>query len=274
MCLNAGGMGRRDAETETLIPVTSRGTGGFFDDGLGVAHALRAGGFDASEDGTGRGTPLVPVAFDTTQITSVCNRSDPRPGDPCHSLSSGAHPPAIAFSSKNYGGDAMYDVAPTLRAGGHARSHANAGVPPAVTVALRGRDDGAEIEIGGDVATALRASQGGSDKPHVLTQMAVRRLTPRECARLQGFPDDHTLIEGYGGAVYKDDSDRAEMSAYLGLESVEAMESFDPPADGPQYKAYGNAMAVPVLRWILSRIADQHMARDPGPLFDTSLEGF
>jgi DNA (cytosine-5)-methyltransferase 1 len=217
MCLTAGGMGRQDASSETLIPVISSGTGGFFDGGLGVAHALRGEGFDASEDGTGRGTPLVPVAFDTTQITSVHNRSDPRPGDPCHSLSAAAH-------------------------------------PPAVTVALRGREGGAEIEIGSDVATALRASQGGSDKPHVLADMAVRRLTPRECARLQGFPDDHTMIEGYGGAVYKDGTDRAEMAAYLGFESVEAMESFDPPADGPQYKAYGNSMAVPVLRWILGRI--------------------
>ncbi len=53
MCLNAGANGRQDAESETLIP-TSRG--GFFDGD--VAHALRGEGFDASEDGTGRGTPL------------------------------------------------------------------------------------------------------------------------------------------------------------------------------------------------------------------------
>jgi len=110
MCLNAGSMGRRDAESGAPIPVTSRATGGFFDGDLGVAHALRAEGFDASEDGTGRGTPLVPVAFDTTQITSADNRSNPRPGDPCHPLAAGAH----------------------------AASHANAGIPPAVTVALRG----------------------------------------------------------------------------------------------------------------------------------------
>ena len=54
-------------------------------------------GFDASEDGTGRGTPLVPVAFDTTQITSAANYSNPKPGDPCHPLAAGAHAPAIAF---------------------------------------------------------------------------------------------------------------------------------------------------------------------------------
>ena len=60
----------------------------------------------------------------------------------------------------------------------------------------------------------------------VQTAMAVRRLTPRECERLQGFPDDYTLIE------YKR----------------------KPAKDGPRYKALGNSMAVPVMRWIGERI--------------------
>jgi DNA (cytosine-5)-methyltransferase 1 len=49
-------MGRQDYETETLI-----------------AHSLRAEGFDASEDGTGRGTPLVPVAFAQSRAIVRCN---------------------------------------------------------------------------------------------------------------------------------------------------------------------------------------------------------
>ena len=53
--------------------------------------------------------------------------------------------------------------------------------------------------------------------------MAVRRLTPRECERLQGFPDDYTRISAK-------------------------------TADGPRYKALGNSMAVPVMRWIGERI--------------------
>ena len=63
-----------------------------------TAHTLRGEGFDASEDGTGRGTPLVPVMpFDTTQVTSATNRSNPQPGDPCHPLAAGARsPPASA----------------------------------------------------------------------------------------------------------------------------------------------------------------------------------
>ena len=57
--------------------------------------------------------------------------------------------------------------------------------------------------------------------------MAVRRLTPCECERLQGFPDDYTLVE------YRK----------------------KPAADGPRYRALGNSMAVPVMRWIGERIA-------------------
>ena len=94
----------------------------------------------------------------------------------------------------------------------------------------------------------------------------VRRLTPRECEWLQSFPDDYTLIPGYGGMVFRDDADRAAMAAYLGFgicdgldgvgtkRAVAAMERFDPPADGPRYKALGNSMNVTVMRWILSRI--------------------
>ena len=52
--------------------------------------------------------------------------------------------------------------------------------------------------------------------------MAVRRLTPRECERLQGFPDDYTLVPFRG----------------------------KPAADGNRYKALGNSMAVPVMRWL------------------------
>jgi DNA (cytosine-5)-methyltransferase 1 len=57
----------------------------------------------------------------------------------------------------------------------------------------------------------------------VFPNMAVRRLTPRECERLQGFPDDYTLLG-------------------------------EKTPDGPRYKALGNSMAVPVMRWIGERI--------------------
>ncbi|MFA9232339.1 MAG: DNA cytosine methyltransferase [Microgenomates group bacterium] len=121
-------------------------------------HTLTAEGFDASEDGTGRGTPIV------------------------------------AFGSKDHGADASFDVCPTLRAGGHHKSHANAGVPPAIAYASPAR-------------------------------YFIRRLTPAECARLQGIPDDHCRVTHRG----------------------------KPAADGPIYKAIGNGMAAPVIRDLLDR---------------------
>jgi DNA (cytosine-5)-methyltransferase 1 len=63
----------------------------------------------------------------------------------------------------------------------------------------------------------------------VPSDMAVRRLTPRECERLQGFPNDYTAIPYRG-------------------------KSADQCPDGPRYKALGNSMAVPVMAWIGRRI--------------------
>ncbi len=141
-CVTTGEAKRQDYETCTLIP-----------------HTMRGDGFDASEDGTGRGTPLVPVAFD-----------------------------------------------------------------------LRGRDGGAMPE--GPHATAnIRAASGGSSRSYIVRPMQVRRLTPLECERLQGFPDEYTNVP------------------YLRK----------PAADGPRYKALGNSMAVPPMRWIGERI---QMVRD------------
>lgn len=63
--------------------------------------------------------------------------------------------------------------------------------------------------------------------PTRIEGVGVRRITPVECERLQGFPDDYTDIQSRG----------------------------KPTPDGPRYKALGNSMAVPVMAWIGERIA-------------------
>jgi DNA (cytosine-5)-methyltransferase 1 len=82
--------------------------------------------------------------------------------------------------------------------------------------------------VGGDgrIAGALAAEPGMKPQNFVQQLLAVRRLTPRECERLQGFPDDYTLVPYRG----------------------------KPAADGPRYKALGNSMAVPIMRWLGERI--------------------
>lgn len=84
--------------------------------------------------------------------------------------------------------------------------------------------------------------------------VAVRRLTPRECERLQGFPDNHTLVP-YGRQIRPEKMDR-DFAKYLmrgGMLTFE--ECCGRAADGPRYKAIGKSMAVPVMRWIGERIA-------------------
>lgn len=196
-----------------------------------VAHALRREGFDASEDGTGRGTPLVLVAIRTANT-----------GANGHGVSSGvshtrdgANGQAIAFDCKctevHYTEDGSH---PTLRSMSSAGSPANAGGHAAVmTLAIRGRDGESTLEVREDgTSNAVLTPNGGRagiGVGAIAKGMTVRRLTPRECERLQGFPDDYTLIP------YR--SRPAEKCP-----------------DGPRYKALGNSWAVPCARWIGERI--------------------
>lgn len=139
----------------------------------------------------------------------------------------------IAFSYKDNGADATSDLSPTIRAGNHDKSHANSGQPPAIAYAFKA---GQGAKAGGigyaeeQSPTLTSASSGTNLAPAVMHGAAVRRLTPIECERLQGFPDNHTLI------------------GWRGKDAPEC-------PDGPRYKAIGNSMAVPVMRWIGERIA-------------------
>ena len=98
------------------------------------------------------------------------------------------------------------------------------------SLSLRTREGVVSAELGEPgVANALRGSNGGragEGAGAVLNGTQVRRLTPAECARLQGFPDTYLDITFRG----------------------------KPAADGPKYKALGNSWAVPVVRYIGERI--------------------
>lgn len=101
----------------------------------------------------------------------------------------------IAFTTKDYGGDATENLSPTLRSMGHTDSHANGGgqMGVAYSVSLRGREGGGTAELGDDVAGCLRASGGGGDKPHVLTYAIQERAVcenPNAGPDGKGFRDD------------------------------------------------------------------------------------
>lgn len=163
----------------------------------------------------------------------------------------------IAFSVKDHGADAG-PLSPTIRSGGHNTSHANGGVMPAVAfhenqrVEISVNETAGSLKVGGgkpgqgypavaftETGATLKGGSGARGYPdpsdgnghNIVGQaMKVRRLTPRECERLQGFPDDYTLIP-YRGKL---------------------------AADGPRYKALGNSMAVPVMHWIGRRLGLVH----------------
>lgn len=169
---------RADQDTASCIAMRESGHGYWMQDTIAgtlraegenrssrPSHVIAFGAQNSANQGGSVSTEVTPtldksktpaVAYDTTNITSLKNGSNPKPGDPCFTLAKGQHPPLLA-------------------------------------------------------------------------SMQVRRLTPTECERLQGFPDNYTQI------------------AWRGKIS-------DDCPDGPRYKAMGNSMAVPVMRWIGERI--------------------
>lgn len=176
--------------------------------------------------------------------------------------------PAIAFSSKDYGGDASVDISPTLRAGNSCESNANGGQPPAVAYCLQHAQIG-RVDTAGPQGKGCQEEVGftldsRSTADAVVVQMAVRRLTPRECERLQGMPDDHTLIP-YGRAI-RPEKMAEDYARYLmrGGRTKSFEDCCRAAADGPRYKAIGNSMAVNVMQWLGQRIA----AALPPPLYD------
>tara|TARA_R110001592_G_scaffold334037_1_gene618197 strand:- start:50 stop:1255 length:1206 start_codon:yes stop_codon:yes gene_type:complete len=135
----------------------------------------------------------------------------------------------VSFSSNMSNPDCQVDgTTPTIKVSG-------SGVPPAVAWSIMpmnsGKDYKARIT---DVSQPLMAGGpvGGNQGGDFIQQSAVRRLTPTECERLQGFPDNYTEIPWRNKPAE------------------------DCPV-GPRYKAMGNSMAVPVMRWIGERIQKQ-----------------
>ncbi|WP_447751678.1 DNA cytosine methyltransferase [Pseudomonas nicosulfuronedens] len=245
---------RLDIESETFcvtgtLSARTTGGGGLGTDfdlagGLQVAGTLQANG-KAAGSATQQDAESGLLVVHGTQDPDVL-------GDMAHTLgrNNGQENAVLAFSCKDHGADAG-EIAPTLRAMGHGASHANAGGQVAVcitgeithTLKAEGFDasedgTGRGQPIVADVSPTLRSANFRSHS-NPLTQAdslvvasAVRRLTPRECERLQGFPDDYTLIPWRGKPA-------------------------EECPDGPRYKAIGNSKAIPVVRWIGRRLLQQ-----------------
>lgn len=236
--------GIADGGRPTAVTLMARGNPSFDPElenyAIGVlgrhSHTLTAEGHDASEDGTGRGTPIVAFApqaggnvspadtvgaeaptLSTSQIHAVAYAADrttaldTAQGGPGDNAAQGGH--LIATFQK------------VIRSGAR---DANGDLPP-------------EVWAPRDIAATLNLNDLGSESRVVEVDghlnhpgLTVRRLTPLENERLQGFPDNHT-----------------------------ATSNGKPQADAPRYKQAGNAVAVPVFAWVARRIAavDNHLNR-------------
>lgn len=114
------------------------------------------------------------------------------------------------------------------------------------------------IDGDGQVTSPIQCSGGKPGQGYQVilqSNMVVRRLTAVECERLQGMPDNHTLIP-----VHKVKKLVADEIAYLKHHCPQLTDDmiFKMAKDGPRYKAIGNSMAVPVMRWLMEQVL-QHL---------------
>lgn len=177
--------------------------------------------------------PLVTV-FDPAQITSPVNRSRPEPGKPCHTLTSrmgtgGGNVP-IMFRQQRFGSYDLDNVAWTCQARDGKDGTAN------LVCAVDCRNGTENPETNGTLQAKSTGGQSLNLNNVVREAMTVRRLTPLECERLQGFPDGWTDIG----------------------EWVDSKGKTRKTTDSARYKALGNSIALPPWKWVLKRLCAQY----------------
>lgn len=160
------------------------------------------------------------VGFDAAQITSGENRSNPRPGDPQPTLAATGAPHVAYALRADPGGIGQ----------GHNTNYVPLGGEVTHDLTAEGSDASEDGTGRGTPILAFRHTNGlNAQASKSATQAAVRRLTPVECERLQGYPDGWTATSG----------GRAQ-------------------SDSARYRQLGNSIAVPVFAWVARRLAAEH----------------
>lgn len=237
------------------------------EDGDGqITGTLATGG---GKPGQGRPVVAIPIQDGVSASKGQNGSGIGREGDPGYTLDTRGHQ-AVAFQERGRDGGRSVDTSPELAyaltaptGGGRAQERnvafaiqsssigrsdtagpRGAGInegtsftldtmePHAVAFAMRGRDgeNMPEPSTDGNIS-AIRSATGGSSRDMIATSYAVRRLTPRECERLQAFPDDWTLVGRYGPVLIE-----------------------KRVADSHRYRMLGNAVTVTVVAWIGTRL--------------------
>ena len=255
-----GAKARSIGESETTAPTLVSEAGGSAVPGIcypAIARTLTAEA-DASPC-IDRGQNV--VCYDTTQITSPMNYSNPKNGTPCHPLAAQQHPPLVVYDARGNGDGTR---CPTLT-GDHDRrisDYTN------ICVMAHGQSN-AEIML--DMSPTLNCNNEQpiafyAGKPP--RKYIVRRLTPLECCRLQGFPD------GWGVPKHKDAMDDCEAAYWEDVRRTHAKiagKTYKPFAaraalvkwynglhtDSAEYKMWGNGIALPCAYNVVSGCAEE-----------------
>lgn len=231
------------------------------------------------------------LPFDTTQVTSPQNGCNPKWGDPCHPLAAQGHPPTVICKCYDARGNGDGQTVSTLT-GDHenritdytsvvcmAHRQANAEILEDKSPSLNCNHEqpiGFDKEVynsGVNATGGHYVAEGGpsptlrtSAPPGVCVQYIVRRLTPTECARLQGFPDD------WGHPDHKEDFTDEEYRFCMDVRNTHAAINGKPQkyytkeqmltwynklhTDSSEYKMYGNGIALPCALYVMQGIAD------------------
>lgn len=263
----------------------------------GVYEAETARTLDANGGNPGCNQGGIAVVFEGKQVTSKANRSNPQPGNPCHTLASGSADSAYCIQGNMIGrkdengpqgdgvnedisftltGQDQHGVAYAMTTGSYmqineetaptlqARDYKD---PPAVNqIAVENHQHSGyrETDIAGTLKTSGGTNGGGSENMVIENRYIVRRLTPTECALLQGFPPNwcagletpepteeditfwsevwemHRLIIGKSSKP----KSRSQIVKWLK----------DPHSDAAEYKMWGNGVALPCVFFVLSGI--------------------
>jgi DNA (cytosine-5)-methyltransferase 1 len=228
------------------------------------AHAGSYNGQDAYNDMLVRCGIIDAMPFDTTQITSPQNGSNPHWGDPCHPLAASAHTPSAVVKVFDARGNGDGKLVPMITGNHESRitdytaiavdlynGAVTGDTATSITCRSIASHSGPQVMesygIGNGQAHAsvTKEKSGTLDTMHDAQAVAiehmelpkkiawiVRRLTPTECERLQGYPDGWTDIGEWTDTKGKKHK----------------------PADSPRYKALGNSIALPQWFWIAQKM--------------------
>lgn len=226
------------------------------------------------------------LPFDTTQVTSPQNGNNPKWGDPCHPLAAQGHPPAVICKTYDARGNGDGDTVNTLTAKDcHSVAYAMQAFglykESEVASSLKQRDykDATDLVCGVDCRSltehpelypTLQAKSGGGHSLNysgaLRVQYIVRRLTPTECARLQGFADR------WGWIDEKDSLAAEEYQFWLDVRNThaaingKAVKEYTVDqmlkwynklhTDSAEYKMWGNGIALPPALYCMQGISD------------------